>query len=222
MPDGNPIKSLVRSLVYATPLFRYFAPRYRSTYMPAHLCRLIDLLDQTDAIPGSIIEVGCWTGETTIWLNRHLKDRQISRPYYALDTFGGFTDSDLAHETTNRGKKLSELLAFTSNRKSWFDKTMDLNGFHNVRSIQTDASKFDYSTVGPISFALVDLDLYLPMKAALKEVFSVLSRGGILVADDCQPNINYDGALQAFTEFTKNHHLPLRVDLNRLGVAVKA
>jgi len=68
----------------------------------------------------------------------------------------------------------------------------------------------------------VDLDLYLPMKVALKEVFFCLSRGGILVADDCQPNINYDGALQAFTEFTKDHKLPLRIDLNRLGVAVKA
>lgn len=222
MSQGDPLKSLVRSVVYATPLFRYFAPRYRSTYVPAHLCRLIDLLDQTAGIPGSIIEVGCWTGETTIWLNRHLKDRQIERPYYALDTFGGFTDTDLAYELNKRGKKLSELAAFVSNRKSWFDKTMRLNGFHNVVSIQADASKFDYSTIAPVSFALVDLDLYLPMKSALKEVFSALSCGGVLVADDCEPNINYDGAHQAFTEFASSHHLPLRIDLNRLGVAVKA
>jgi O-methyltransferase len=222
MTQGNLIKSLVRSVVYATPLFRYFAPRYRSTYVPAHLCRLIDLLDRTVDIPGSIIEVGCFTGETTIWLNRHLKDKKIEGPYYALDTFGGFTNADLAYEVTNRGKKLSELSAFDSNRRSWFDKTMRLNGFNNVISIQADASKFDYSTVAPISFALVDLDLYLPMKSALKEVFSVLSPGGILVADDCHANINYDGALQAFTEFVSSHHLPLRIDLDRLGVVVKA
>jgi O-methyltransferase len=222
MPLGNPLKSLIRSVVYATPLFRYFAPRYRSTYVPAHLCRLIDLLNQTADIPGSIVEVGCFTGETTIWLNRHLKDLKIEKPYYALDTFGGFTDSDLAHEVTKRGKKLSDIYGFASNSRSWFDKTMRLNGFHKVISVQGDASKFDYSTVAPISFALVDLDLYLPMKSALKEVFSVLSRGGIIVADDCDPNINYDGAYQAFTEFVSSHHLPLRIDLNRLGVVVKA
>jgi len=222
MPCASPIKNLVRSIVYATPLFRYFAPRYRSTYVPAHLCHLIDLLDQTADVSGSIVEIGCWTGETTIWLNKHLKDRQIERPYFALDTFGGFIKADLAHEVTNRGKKLSELTAFTSNRRSWFDRTMQLNGFSNVTSIQADASEFDFSTVAPISFALVDLDLYLPMKSALKEVYSFLSSGGILVADDCERNINYDGALQAFTEFVSSYHLPLRIDLNRLGVVVKA
>lgn len=222
MPKGNPFKILVRSVVYATPLFRYFAPRYRSTYVPSHLCRLIDLLNQTVDIPGSIIEVGCFRGETTIWLNRHMKDLQIEKPYYALDTFGGFTDSDLAHEVTRRGKKISEIYGFASNSRSWFDKTMRLNGFDKVISIQADAAKFDYSTVAPISFALVDLDLYLPMKSALKEVFSFLSSGGILVADDCDPNTNYDGAHQAFTEFVSRYHLPLRIDLDRLGVVVKA
>jgi O-methyltransferase len=216
------LKSLVRSAVYATPLFRYLAPRYRSTYVPAHLCRLIDLLNQTTGIPGSIVEVGCFTGETTIWLNRHLKDQRIEKPYYALDTFGGFTDSDLAHEVTKRGKKLSEIYGFASNNRSWFDKTMRLNGLDKVISIQADAARFDYSVVAPISFALVDLDLYLPMKSALAEVFSCLSSGGILVADDCDPNINYDGAHQAFTEFVSGRHLPLRIDLNRLGVVVKA
>lgn len=65
---------------------------------------------------------------------------------------------------------------------------MCLNGFHNMTSIQADASKFDYSTVTPISFALVDLDLYLPMKSALLEVFSVISHGGVLVADDREPS----------------------------------
>lgn len=222
MFQENPLKSLLRSAIYSTPLFRYFAPRYRSTYVPAHLCRLIELLDQTADIPGSIVEVGCWTGETTIWLNRHLKDRRIDKPYFALDTFGGFIDGDLDHEVTKRGKKLSELVAFSANRESWFDRTMRLNGFPQVTSIQADASKFDYSEVAPISFALVDLDLYLPMKSALPKVFSALSPGGILVADDCEQGINYDGALQAFTEFASSHNLPLRIDLNRLGVAVKA
>jgi O-methyltransferase len=222
MTKGKPMKSLVRSIVYATPLFRYFAPRYRSTYVPAHLCRLIDLLNQTIDIPGSIIEVGCFTGETTIWLNRHMEDLQIKKPYYALDTFGGFSDSDLAYEVTKRGKKLSEISGFTSNSKSRFDKTMRLNGFHEVISIQADAAKFDYSTVSPISFALVDLDLYLPMKSALKEVFSVLSSGGIMVVDDCDPNTHYDGAHQAFGEFVSSHNLTHRIDLSRLGVVVKA
>jgi SAM-dependent methyltransferase len=217
----NPIRNLIRSLVYATPLFRHFVPRYRNTYVPAHLCRLISLLDQTVDIPGSILEVGCFKGETTIWLNKHLEDKKIAKRYYALDTFEGFTDADLTYEVSRRGKRMSELSAFASNRRSWFDKTMRLNGLHNVTSIQADASKFDYSSVGPISFALVDLDLYLPMKAALGAAFAVLSPGGILVADDCQPNINYDGALQAFTEFVSDNHLPLQIDLNRLGVAVK-
>lgn len=212
---------MLRSAVYATPLFRCFAPRYRNTYVPAHLCRLIDLLDQTVDVPGSVIEIGCWRGETTVWLKKHMETTGVEKHYYALDTFKGFTKNDLDYEIANRGKKLREIAAFESNRKSWFDKTMRINGFHNVTSIKEDATKFDYSTLAPIAFALVDLDLYLPMKKTLEAVFPFLSRGGVLVADDCERGIVYDGALQAFTEFASDHDVPVRIDLNRLGVIVK-
>ena len=126
-------------------------------------------------------------GDNDLGINKHLQDLKVEKTYYALDIFGDFTVFDLAYEVTKRGKKLSEIYGFASNSKSWFDKTMRLNGCQKGISIQGDASKFDYSTVAPISFALVDLDLYLPMKSALKEVFSFLSSGGIIVADDCDP-----------------------------------
>lgn len=46
------------------------------------------------------------------------------------------------------------------------------------------------------------MNFYLPMKKALPELYAVLSPGGTIVVDDCDPtNLRWDRSDQAYKEF---------------------
>jgi hypothetical protein len=49
----------------------------------------------------------------------------------------------------------------------------------------------------------------------------MLSPGGIIVVDDCKPANQFDGAMQAYTEFTESARLPARYMLDKLGILKK-
>ena len=60
---------------------------------------------------------------------------------------------------------------FGMNDQRWFDYTMRLNGFENVTSIKGDIKSIDLAAQVPaIAFALLDVDLYQPTRAALAQV----------------------------------------------------
>jgi predicted O-methyltransferase YrrM len=78
-----------------------------------------------------------------------------------------------------------------------------------------------YDFQRPISFCLLDVDLYQPTISALRKVWPMLSPGGIIVVDDCKPANQFDGAMQAYTEFTESARLPARYMLDKLGILKK-
>ncbi len=45
-----------------------------------------------------------------------------------------------------------------------------------------------------------------------------MSPGGIIIVDDCQPDQMWDGALQAYQEFTRQREIPAEIVLEKLGV----
>jgi hypothetical protein len=49
----------------------------------------------------------------------------------------------------------------------------------------------------------------------------MLSPGGMIVADDCKPANQFDGAMQAYTDFTESQGLPSRYMLDKLGIVTK-
>jgi O-methyltransferase len=216
------MKRALKTILCRTPLKRFVLPRHRSNFAPIHLKRLLELLDETSEVPGSIVEVGCSVGETTVWLNKHLDYRGMDKPYVAIDTFGGFTKTDVAYEISNRGKRGPELSGFTANSKALFDRAMKLNGLNRVVSIQADVNNFRFAELAPIAFALLDVDLYRPMLSALEGVLPSMGSGGVIVVDDCIQNKPFDGSYQAFMEFTGKHHLDPLIELDRLGVIRKA
>jgi len=155
-----------------------------------------------------------------VWLNKHMDYARIEKPYVAIDTFKGFLKEDIDYEVSNRGKadRLVKLKrAFASNKKSWVERTLQRNGVTRATLIEADASTFDY---GPyeISFALIDVDLYLPVRNSLEKLYPRMAEGGIIVVDDCAGPSIWDGALQAYEEFTDSLHLPRRIVHSKLGV----
>jgi O-methyltransferase len=222
MSIDDAAKLLVKKILYRTPLASVIAHPYVYNFSPAQLSFFCQCIDATRELRGAIVEVGCFLGHTTIFLNKHMDFSEIEKPYYALDTFDGFLGEDIDHEVKTRGKRKADIAAsFKGNSKYFFDKHMVLNSITRVLSIQTDASTFEFSRTGRISFALIDVDLYHPVKVALQRIYGQLEPGGIVVVDDCQSNNPFDGALQAYNEFVAEHALVPRVAHQKLGVIQK-
>jgi hypothetical protein len=215
------IKDFVRHLAYASPLRRWFLHRQCYNFQPAQLAFLCECIDRTRHIDFPIVEIGCFQGRTTVFLNMHMNAKHIEKPYIGIDTFSGFTEADIRHETESRGKHASRFTGFRSNRKEWFDWTMEINEIARVRAIAADVNEFDFRNFRGISFALIDVDLYRPMKRSLEEVYDLLPSGGIIVADDCAQGQIFDGANQAYHEFVASVGLTPRVVLDKLGVIEK-
>ena len=188
----------------------------------AQLCFLCECIEKTRDVPGTIVEIGCSHGATAIFINKYMESLGIEKKYICIDTFSGFVAEDIKYEVSKRGKKKSFYYGFKANKKKWFDFTMKMNNINNVQSIQVDVNKLDFSRLGNISFCLLDVDLYRPIKKCLPYLFNSLSKNGIIIIDDCTPNdIRFDGADEAYKEFLKEINYTENIVLGKLGVIEK-
>lgn len=219
----NPkLLKFIKEIQFHSPLRRYFFPRYTFSFTPQQLNFLCQCIDETKDVKGAICEIGCAAGNTTVFLNKFMNVQIIEKEYFALDTFSGFVQEDIDFEVTNRGKRKDIFSGFTVNNIKWFDGTMQQNKVTRVKSIKADVNEYDLTKIGPLSFSLLDVDLYRPMKKALPELYQVLSPGGIIVIDDCDPtNSRWDGSDQAYKEFMKEIGQEPEIVLNKLGVIKK-
>lgn len=217
------LKKLAKDILFHSPARKIAFPRYPYNFRASQLCFMCQCIEETRDLPGSIAEVGCSTGWTAAFLDDYMKMRGIDKTYYALDTFSGFVPEDIEVEVNQRGKKRYYFNEFQTNKQKWFDGAMEQSGAKRVKSIQADVNEYDLKTLGPLSFVLLDVDLYRPIKKALVELYEVLSPGGILVVDDCdETSARWDGADQAYKEFVAEHGMPVDIQHGKLGVIRKA
>ncbi len=200
---------------------RLLLAQYRYMFNPEQLWALCDAAGGASQLDGAFVEVGVARGETTVYLHRHLAALGVEPDYYCIDTFDGFTEADVRVERS-RGKADPYASFFRANSPKLFRRSMDLHSLSRVKVIQADAGEFDYGTLPPIAFAFVDVDLLRPMSAALEGCWSRLVPGGVMVADDCQPERHtWDGAREAYVAFCDRHGLPVDVRSVKLGFARK-
>jgi O-methyltransferase len=215
----NPqVAKFVKEAQFQSPLRRYFFPRYAYNFSPPQLNFLCQCIEETAHLDGSIAEVGCFDGSATVFLNKYMDAKGIEKNYFAVDTFSGFVPEDIRVEVDERGKSRSMFNGFQSNKKKWFDGTMRQNGVTRVHSIQADVNEYDLTTLGPLSFCLLDVDLYRPIRKSLGELYEMLIPGGIIVVDDCDVSVErWDGADQAYKEFMKERNQPINIVHGKLG-----
>lgn len=194
---------------------------YRYMFSPNQLVFLTQCLTETRDVPGCCIEIGCAQGRTTTFLRKFMDENGITKDYYAIDTFGGFVPEHVDYEVSRRSKDRVISQIFTDNKRSWFDYALKISGVDSVQSIECDATKFDFDRIGPIAFALLDVDLYLPIKDILPKLYRNLSAGGVIVVDDCMTHELWDGALAAYEEFAVENGLQQDIRLEKLGVIRK-
>jgi predicted O-methyltransferase YrrM len=201
---------------------RAYLGGYRYPFTPEQLWALCEAATQASRLAGSFAEIGVAAGDTTLYLNRHLKTLGPLPRYFCVDTFSGFTHADIAAER-GRGKSDDYDSWFRLNSRRLFERTMAAHGLAaTVAVIEGDAAVFDYAKLAPLAFALVDVDLLRPVRAALEGCWTYLVPGGIMITDDCQPVTHtWDGARQAYVEFCHDHGLPEDVRHGKLGFSQK-
>jgi O-methyltransferase len=173
-------------------------------------------------LPGSYVEVGCNRGATSVFLNKWMKGSGIAKRYVAIDTFSGFPAEQAEYEIAHRNKEPQIKRGFRENKRSWVERSLRLSGVDNVELIEADAAKFDYSSLKPIAFCLLDVDLYIPTSTALPKIYENLAPGGVIVVDDCSAaEPRWDGALQAYSEFVQSNSLPQNIVCDKLGIIEK-
>jgi O-methyltransferase len=229
MPSGveNPFKRAVRSclieLSMRTGIFdRSLFSLYNYMFSPSQLVFLTQCLAEVRNVPGCCVEIGCAHGRTTVFLRKFMNENGIAKDYWALDTFGGFVAEHVDYEVARRDKTRAISQIFVTNKRSWFEHSLKISGVDAVNSVEGDATKFDFDRIAPIAFALLDVDLYLPIKDILPKLYRNLSPGGIILIDDCMPHELWDGALAAYEEFAMGNGIERSIVLDKLGVIRKA
>jgi O-methyltransferase len=224
MQTPRKMQIFIKKVVFNTPLRDYLTYIHEFYFTVPQLFFLCQCIEQVRELKGAIAEVGCATGRTTVFINKYMDARGIDKKYYAIDTFSGFLPEDIEFEVSKRQKKSSFYSnIFRRNMKKWFDYTMNRNGINRVVSIQADVNKYDLTTLGSLSFVLLDVDLYRPVKKSLPELYDTLTSNGIMIVDDCsKKDIRWDGADQAYREFMKEIKQPIQVVQEKLGVVRKA
>ena len=220
----QPLRQRIRSkILHQAPIAReiFGFRHYEYMYSPSQLGFLCQQITNTAEVPGSILEVGCAWGATTVFLNRHIDDLGLDVDYYAVDTFGGFTDDDIRCEH-ERGRRYPYSAAFHANSKAWFDRTMRRNHVTRVTSVRADAVTFDYRKIAPFRFVLIDVDLHRPVLAALEATYGLVSPGGTIIIDDCKQGGEWGGAYEAYLEFSKENGLDADITHGKLGMITKA
>lgn len=195
--------------------------RYPYLHEPHQLKYLMDVVDETADIEGCCLEIGCSYGATTVLLNKYLRSKEIKKSYVALDTFSGFVDTDVQFEVKQRNKSPRMAATFTMNHPHWVEHSLRLAGIEGVTLYKADCSDFDYSELGPVAFCLLDVDLYRPVMLVLEKLYPIMPDGGIIVIDDCQPHDDWDGALEAYKEFTQRNRLPCLIEAGKYGIIKK-
>jgi predicted O-methyltransferase YrrM len=210
--------ALLQRAALATPLARWLWLPYRYMFTPDQLGFLGHELEA--APPGAVVEVGCANGDTTAWLNLWMDATKTERRYVAIDTFRGFSDEDIAIEAAQGRDTRGFTKSFRGPTRQRFDHSMRVNGITRVEVVTADAGSLDYSSYAPIAFALVDVDLYRPVRGALERVFPHLADGGLIVVDDCGPG-KFEGAGEAYREFCEERGLSPQIEHRKLGLVTR-
>jgi len=160
-----------------------------------------------------IIDVGVWKGQSTIMLAKNLRDNGIPGVVLAVDTFLGSPqtwdwergDNYLYHRTPGGMPDI-----FSRFANNVFDQ--DLCSII-IPIPQTSVCAAHVLKRLDIRPTLVHVDAaheYEEASRDMREYFSLLSPGGIMIGDDYHPN--WPGVVRAANEFAAEQALPLVIN----------
>lgn len=180
-----------------------------------------DLFKQTIDVPGAIVECGVFKGASLIRFAtfRQLLCNPLAKRVIGFDAFGEFPETSFSQDAKWREKFITD----SGNEGIGEDQLIEVLKHKqintNIELVKGDVCKTlpEYVKNHPelkISFLNIDVDVYEPTKAVLDNLYSKVSKGGVILLDDYS-NV-FPGANKAVDDFFKDKN----VEIKRLPYAV--
>ena len=196
-------KSLLRPLLYRYPPIGL---------QPERLQLWLRTLIETAAVEGDVVEVGCSLGGTAAFSWRMLQNLGIGKRYVCIDTFSGFVPAQFADDL-DRGNREANRWLFADNSRALVRAILDQHGAREVALLQGDIVTLPAAQLpAPISAALLDVDLALPIYEGLCRLYPRLAPGGVIAVDDCPAGYDWQ-ARQGYERFCREAGLAPRYEL---------
>lgn len=163
-------------------------------------------------VPGSIVELGCYTGTTSLFIQRLLQVHP--REFHVYDSFEGLPPK-VAADISPAGEqfKTGELTASKAKLIQHFRRAgLPLPIIHRCWFEQLTADDLPEQ----IAFAFLDGDFYTSIAASLAVITPLLVPGAVIVVDDYQSEA-LPGARKAFDQWATIHKLAARSEQS-LGI----
>jgi len=142
-------------------------------YPPQQLIRLASLFEKVRSFAGTVLEIGCWEGRSTVALAHACHPETL----WAIDTWMGNEDEDVNHPTV--------LLARSRDVFGRFRVNISALTGGNVHPIRQNCHAVLQDWSAPIKFAHIDASHdYNSMRRAMEAVLRLLVPGGIICGSD--------------------------------------
>lgn len=178
----------------------------------AELRVLLGCLRQTieEGVQGDIVELGCYTGATSVLMGQLLATmRQSERRLWLYDSFAGLPEKTPEDDSpAGLQFRAGELLASRSVVERRF-KQAGLPRPRIKKAWFSDLTPRDMPSV--IAFAFLDGDYYESVRDSLQLVWPLLQPGATVVVDD-YANEALPGAAHAVDEWRQSHPCRLHVE----------
>ena len=161
---------------------------------------LCQALEATRAVPGAVVEIGCFRGSSSCILLDYAKYNRLERKFYFLDVFDGFSYAEARNSTDARWQGTHQ-----TEGQSAVQARLEAIGYPGIQvrraNIITDPLPPE---ITQIAVANVDVDLYEAVRAGLAKVADLIAVGGIIICEDAGHTPALIGARLALHEFMRS------------------
>jgi hypothetical protein len=166
------------------------------------------LYDRIRDVPGAVVECGVYYGSGLL-LHLHMTQMGQARPIWGFDSFAGHSAAHSKDLTSPEATRLGDSFAVHED-DAW--KSLRLGTLLSTEELKAritlvcgwmqDTLPVHASRIGPVALVQLDPDYYEPCAAALRSLWLVLSRGGIIYIGRLE-NPQHPGKGHALREFLR-------------------
>ena len=163
------------------------------------------------AVPGDIVEFGCYIGTTSLFMRRLMDIHTASKQLYAYDSFEGLPPKTTQDQNAaGINFKEGELRV---SKKQFLEQFKRARLHPPITHIAWFTDLTAQQLPEEISFAFMDGDFYQSIIDSLHIVWPRISKGGIIAVDDYKRE-TLPGVEQALHDFFKDKSYHLRAAHN--------
>lgn len=183
-----------------------FEKKYRISHFDRNLINthenICEGIELTKNIIGDYIEIGVYMGGSALTALNYMKEINLSRNVYLLDTFNGFNYEESKDSLDIEWYKTHDVFENEIKAKLYLNET--LKDFKNYELVTSNICQNDLpEKIKRISLANIDVDMYEPTRDSLLKVSKKMSKDGIIMCED-PVHRGLSGSLYAMEDFLKN------------------